>query len=364
MNALAFSLKGMRKITEPVEFRIEMTDEDGVTSTRDVLLQAEADEPPRVDIAVDVIRKKNNVYLCTPVAQIPFVTDSSATDDTGLSSCKYRFTASRFEAQGVVDLQLQVIPSLFASFPMLPSIASATGPTITGELVKTLSSGEGSQTASYELPAFRREQDDLQSQTVQTLTQQFLDFPDRIPTSDQRVLVVKLDVSDFDIAEADKALTQVAESEGREPRQCSLKSWERISRRYRVEVDLVAHDVNVETGPKESRNLEPIVLMVVSEADLLDEITKDEETLIARLDDALLRLRIADDKLTQQIDLLNSMGDNPDVLLSARVRAEDILQDIGKASSFTQSVVTGYTRLRREVEANRVGMEFDLEIAS
>ena len=103
-------------------------------------------------------------------------------------------------------------------------------------------------------------------------------------------------------------------------------------------------------------------MQVISEADLLDEITKDEETLIARLDDALLRLRVADDKLNQQIDLLNSMGDNPDVLLSARVRAEDILQDIGKASAFTQSVVTGYTRLRREVEANRVGMEFDIDI--
>ena len=354
--------EGDAKIYEPVEFRIEMTDEDGVTSTRDVLLQAEADEPPRVDIAVDVIRKKNNIYYCTPIAQIPFVTDSSATDDTGLSFLEYRFTASRLEAQGVVDLQVKVVPSLFVSIPMIPSIATAMGPALTGELMQLLSSGEGVQAAGYELPAFRREQNELQSQTVQTLTQQYLDFPDRIPTTEQKVLTVNLDVSDFDLAEADKALAGLADREGREPRLMLVEEPGAYQPHYRVEVELVARDVNVETGPKESRNLEPIVLMVVSEADLLEDITKDEETLIARLDDALLQLRNADDKLAQQIDLLNSMGDNPEVLLSARVRAEDVLQDIAKASSFTQGVVTGYIRLRREVEANRIGMEFDLEL--
>ena len=57
--------------------------------------------------------------------------------------------------------------------------------------------------------------------------------------------------------------------------------------RFRIDLEIVATDVNVETGPKTGRNLEPVRLLVVSEADLLGEINKDEEGLIGKLDDAI-----------------------------------------------------------------------------
>jgi hypothetical protein len=48
-------------------------------------------------------------------------------------------------------------------------------------------------------------------------------------------------------------------------------------------------------------------------------------------------------------------------LLAARVRAEDIIQDVGKARELSQVVGSEYGRLRREVEFNRVSLERDAD---
>jgi hypothetical protein len=120
-----------------------------------------------------------------------------------------------------------------------------------------------------------------------------------------------------------------------------------------MELNVVATDANVETGPKTGRNLEPIRLLVVSEADLLMEISKDEETLIARVDEALKKLREAQTKLGQTADRLFSPSPPPDVIISSAVRAQDIAQDAAKAKDITQGVLTDYRRLHREAEVNR-----------
>src|SRR5205814_2695812 len=126
-----------------------------------------------------------------------------------------------------------------------------------------------------------------------------------------------------------------------------------VQPRYRMELNVVATDVNVETGPKEGRSLEPVRLLVISEADLLMEISKDEENLIAKIDEALKKLRDAQTKLTQTADRLLSPDPPADVIVSAAVRAQDLGQDVGKAKDLTQGVLTEYRRLYREAEVNR-----------
>jgi hypothetical protein len=93
--------------------------------------------------------------------------------------------------------------------------------------------------------------------------------------------------------------------------------------------------------------------MVMSEVDLLAEISKDEEVAIAKLDEALRKLKESQVKLQQQLDRLGSTTVAPDVLVSARVRAEDIVQDLGKSRDLTQIALAEYTRLKREVDYNR-----------
>jgi hypothetical protein len=120
-----------------------------------------------------------------------------------------------------------------------------------------------------------------------------------------------------------------------------------------MELNVLATDTNVETGPKTGQNLEPIRLLVVPEAELLMEISKDEENLIAKIDEALKKLREAQTKLSQTADRLNSPEPPQDVLISSAVRAQDIAQDIAKAKDLTQGVLTEYRRLYRETQVNR-----------
>jgi len=126
-----------------------------------------------------------------------------------------------------------------------------------------------------------------------------------------------------------------------------------VQPRYKVEVSLVATDGNEVAGPKQGRNLEPIRLTVVSEADLLAEISADEAKIALRFDEALRRLRDAQTKLNQQADRLSGEALAPDLMLAARVRAEDIVQDVAKARDLVQAVAADYLRLRAEVVTNR-----------
>ena len=89
---------GEYRVTQSVEFELVMEDHDGVRSSRPVLVQAVDDQAPTVEVAVDVLRKQGNTYLCTPSARVPFVKESIVRDDTGLARVEYQFTVTRVEA--------------------------------------------------------------------------------------------------------------------------------------------------------------------------------------------------------------------------------------------------------------------------
>ncbi len=351
-DRFAVSFTGGNRVTQSVEFELVMVDHDGVQSSRPVLIQAVDDQPPTVEVAVDVLRKVGNTYLCTPSARVPFVKESIVRDDTGLARVEYQFTVTRVEAQVVVGLQLQAAAGVWAYAPAVASLGSALGPAASAVTAGQLSKGEQKTFGALPVAAFVRAYDKLPKDTPAVLRDK-LARPPANPDAPGVVRDVKFTPDDdvFDLQDADRLLSARG-------RPLKVADPGEVQPRFRIELDVVATDVNVESGPKVGRNLEPIRLLVVSEADLLAEISKDEEAQIGKLDDALRKLTEAQTKLNQQADRLGP-APPPDLLLSARVRAEDIIQDVGKARELSQVVAAEYGRLRREVETNRVAMERD-----
>ncbi|OWK44311.1 hypothetical protein [Fimbriiglobus ruber] len=346
-DQIVIRFEGEYRVAESVEFDLEFSDPDDVKSTRSVLIQAVEDLTPQVEVAVDILRKVGNSYYCTPRARVPFVKESIIRDDTGLSRVEFQFTVSRVEAQAVVGLQLQALASIWAAAPLVPNIGSVVLPPTGVSLASQLSKGEAKQFAAMPVTAFERAYDALVKDTPSVLRDK-LGRPPANPDATDTVKEVKFtnEADVFDLADADALL----EAQGK--RMLVADSGE-IQPRFRVELSVVARDVNIETGPKEARNLDPIRLLVVSEADLLAEITKDEEILIGKFDAALKNLREAEAMLADQTARLAPSTVAPDVLLSARVKADSIIMEVGKAREFTQVVATEYGRLKRETEVNR-----------
>ena len=245
---------------------------------------------------------------------------------------------------------------MWAFAPVVPNLGTALGPTASAVVAAQLGKGEQKQFAALPVAAFDRAYQTL-PRTRRRSCKQKLGKPPENPDAPAVVRDVKftLDGDVFDLEDGRPA------AGGPRPASCIVTDPAEVQPRYRIDLDVVATDVNVESGPKQGRNLEPIRLLVVSEADLLAEITKDEEAQIGKLDDALRKLTDAQTKLNQQAERLISPAPPPEQLLAARVRAEDIIQDVGKARELSQVVGSEYGRLRREVEFNRVSLERDAD---
>ncbi len=330
------------------DFDIVMTDEDGVRAKRSVLIQVTDDQPPQVELAVDILRKVGNAYLCTPRARVPFVKDSILRDDTGLSRVEFQFTVTRLEAQAVVALQLQAVAGVFASGPLLPNFGAVASPAASAVLAASLGQGGQRQFAALNVSPFDRAYDALPKSTAEGLAAK-LAVPPGNPEAPDVVKEVKfnLDSDVFDLEVADAVL----EAQGRRMRVPDASG--EVQPRYRLELNVVATDANVVSGPKTGQNLEPLRFTVVSEADLLGEITKDEEASTARFDEALKNLRTAQVKLNAEADRFIASNIPPDILRASEYRAADIAQHVAKGRDLVQGVVGDYVRLRREVETNR-----------
>jgi hypothetical protein len=79
------------RLKAPVEFKVTWTNKYNVSSTRSILIQVAQDQPPVVEVGLDVVRKLGDKYLVTPKARIPFNPDSFVKDDHGLSKVEYVF---------------------------------------------------------------------------------------------------------------------------------------------------------------------------------------------------------------------------------------------------------------------------------
>ncbi len=335
------ALPGGDRLTSSAEFDLTLADADGVTSSRTIVVQVTDDQPPQVELALDVLRKVGPNYLVSAAVRAPLSKDSIVRDDVGLADLHWRVTVVPQESAAAAGLALQ-----------LEALAGAA-------TAGTLARGPR-QTADLPVPAFARLADRLPRDTLAGVRQKL----GKPPADAENVPAVREvrfapDVDALDLLDFGAALERAATAAGRPAVLLRATDPGEVQPRYLVEAELVATDTDADTGPKVGRPLEPLRLLVVSEADLLAEVGRDEDKEAARLDETIRRVREAEVKLGQQAERLLPSDPPAEARLAARVRADDILQDVGKARDITHGVVGEYGRLRREVEANRCGMQPD-----
>ena len=257
-----------------------MIDTDGIQSVRPVAIQAVDDQAPSRGTRRGRLAQVGNSYLCTVRARVPFVKDSIIRDDTGLAKVEYQFTVARIETQAVLGLQTQAAAGIWAYPPLWGGLGSAFGPAVSAA-ARRPAWPRRAAASSARCPCRRSAgvAERLPRHTPDSLRRLAATAGRPGPARGGARGQVRLDSDVFDLADADNLLEQ----RGRRMR---VADPGEVQPRFRMEVNVVATDANVETGPKQGRNLEPIRLLVVSEADLLAEISKDEEAQIARLDEA------------------------------------------------------------------------------
>jgi hypothetical protein len=341
-GSFSLAFRGPATLTATTEFDLTLVDPDGVTNTRTVTIQVVDDLPPVVELGVDVLRKRGNEYLVTPMARVPFLPESFVRDDHALSKVEFAWSYSQVDAKEVVALQAQTVMGLVAGAPATPSLAAAFGPVGPAILANQLSRGNRRTSESAPLPRY----DELVRQ-----------LPQITPDLLKQRLTQPVDTDRPDVVKDVKFLDPVRDGFDLERYLPKLKVTDPtvVQPQYRVELNVVATDANVESGPKVGRALEPIRLLVISEADLLAEISKDEEGLINKLDDTIKKLKAAQSKLNDLADRLASPNPTDDLLVSSSVKATDVGQDIGKGRDQSAGILVEYKRLFREAETNRCG---------
>ncbi len=337
--------KGDYRLMENVEFKVTWVNKYNVVATRSFLLQAVQDQPPTVEFAVDVIRKVGNVYLVTPKARIPFNPDSFIKDDHGLSEVKYTFNywaedsdvARGTRAQNA--LRSMFGPPLPGSGPevLLPRMHAhnfqfldksddrLNGSVFVSEYVQQRNAIQRNERPKFEELLRIAKSEDAPPQTVRKieLNDPKRDFFDLKLLHDQNILKVEAREGD-------------------------------VQTIYRMDLNIQAVDNNVDspTGPKTMRNAEPIRLRIVSEADLLQEINKEQSQLADRLDEALGKLGGAKGKY-EFVRKSNGYLDKSQVD-AVKVRSADAMQDVEKARDIVQSVGREFQRIANECRVNRL----------
>jgi hypothetical protein len=132
-----------------------------------------------------------------------------------------------------------------------------------------------------------------------------------------------------------------------------VRDEQQLQPRYRIRLTVTATDNNVETGPGVGPNKEPpFTVLVVSEAELLVEIAKEEQNLHFKLEDTVARLRDARLRLDKVVEQMPAIA--PDQIGTMAIRGQEVVDATAKGRDVVQEVFTDYSRILREMEYNRV----------
>jgi hypothetical protein len=133
---------------------------------------------------------------------------------------------------------------------------------------------------------------------------------------------------------------------------------------YRVRLYVAATDNNIETGTWTSEggtrgtrvlSKVPIVLLVVSENELLARIFLDEDQLRQRLEKAVEKLETAKTIMDEQVSKLTGPLPQPANIGLVGLRVEEVRdKGVHDAASTTREVSADYNRLLRVMEVNRI----------
>jgi hypothetical protein len=127
-----------------------------------------------------------------------------------------------------------------------------------------------------------------------------------------------------------------------------------IQPHYRLRLGMVATDNDVETGPHQGLSKEKFNLFVVSENELLAEIAKEEEGLHIKLEEMVNRLKEARVRLERVIQELEDPKLRPEEFAPLARRTEEVGETVTKGGDVTREVFGDYSRILRELQANRV----------
>ncbi len=345
------TFEGAFRVTEKVEFKVEWANKYNVPSARTFVVQATEDAPPAVEVAVDVIRKVGNSYMVTPNARIPFDPASFVKDDRGLQSLLFAFEYSAEDSDVVKALRAKMLLRAFE----VPTPGAGVAPLASVkhmENMRAVEGTEGRRKGEADIAYFLELQNALQREVSaafkDALTKPKVDAP-AADASKRSVLKLAFDNPNrdyFDLKQLhDAGLLKLA-----------AKSNEDVQTIYRFDLYVAATDTNVdrEGGPNVVRNTEPIRLRIVSDSDLLAEIGKEEEALVLKLDDALVKLATAKQKYKFVRESNGYRDEVPEQVDSVKVRCQDAIQDVDKSRDLVQSVGREFQRLVRECEVNRL----------
>lgn len=332
------------RITGPLEFDLEFTDTDGVKSTRHFIIDAIPDQAPLVNVIIDGIRKNaQGNYLVTPQAMIPFdgkVIDGVGGQPGGLDRIEYVLTMTRLESSLIANTQAEWITSNI--FPLIgghETVVLSNSLALAEVNRIVLANSPANVERVFPLESFqqvygeRATGDVIRNQLISRLANE----PG--PSALIREFVLQ---PRFEYLDLEKRMPEL-----------KVRSESEVQPRYRVKLTVMATDNNVETGPGVSTNKEPpFTVLVVSEAELLVEIAREEENLHLKTEDAVQRLREARQKLEKVGEDLPTAPN--DQLPTFAQRSQEIGESTVKSRDIIQEVFGDYSRIARELELNRV----------
>ncbi len=360
------------RLTDNVEFQVTFVNKYNVSTTRSFLIQVQQDQPPAVEVALDVIRKSGNQYLVTPVARIPFNPDSFVKDDRGLSKVEIAYSVAAEDSNEVRGFRTKYALRALLDIP-LPG-ATAAGPLALrhADHFRALDRPDERLNGSVFVSAFLEQQRTFAVDTRARFEELLLQ-PRADETPPPAVKKIELKDPNRDFFDLDVRYPPGHPKAGERVFDLLPKA-DQVQQQFRMDLIVQATDNNVDAdaGPRTTRNTEVIRLRIVSESDLLLEIGLEEEQLATKLDEALLKLTTAKKKydfVRSQYEVLASRyarvqaNEQPDkelkdqvaaALDAIKVRSLDALQDVEKARDIVQGVVREYRRLARECEINRL----------
>jgi hypothetical protein len=331
------------RVTAPLDFDLDFTDTDGVKSTRHIIVEAVPDQPPIVNVIIDGIRKNaQGHYMVTPQAMIPFegkVVDGLGGQAGGLDRIEYALTVTRMESMLITGTQAEWLAT--ALMPLVGGRSNVwfSNAVALAEVSRVVQANAPLDTERHiPLETFQQLYRDRSAGDITRA--ELMNRLEREPGPSAliRDFVLQPRFEFLDLRERMPELKAKSELE--------------VQPRYRLKLTVIATDNNVETGPGVAANKEPpFIVLVVSEAELLVEIAREEENLHLKAEDGVQRLREARQKLDKVAEEMPNVAN--DQLTTLAQRGQEILDTTGKARDIMQEVLTDYSRILRELELNR-----------
>jgi hypothetical protein len=337
-------------VRSEIKFYFEFIDTDNVIGRRQVRIRPQEDMEPTIEVLVETLRKTQQGYLVTPLAQIPFA--GTVRDDRGLDTIEFAYQLTRSDPGDWGGRPLLMVSA------MQMIVGGMGNDLLTAACFATLAREPKKEDDGKGRATLRTFTDRLHARPGEYLPedewQKLLDSD--LANAGQRALLkdFRFDPDDPDVYFDLDPNDVVQRFPGRGRLKESLKAPEgQRQPRYRLQLWLEATDTDIETGPHRGLSKERFTFLIVPEEELIKEVAKEEENHHLKLEEAVRRLREGETKLTQmKLDLAGSP--KKDQFGNMALRAEEVEQILEKGLTTVTEVHADYKRILQELKLNRI----------